>query len=95
MPLNPVERLTGKPKAQFADYSDAEVTHWADQCIDEIKTAQSYGQRPVDLSGLDRVEPEAKKRGLTLVAQRISDARLWLTDQQAKKKAATGGRASP
>jgi hypothetical protein len=94
MPLNPVERLTGKPKAQFADYSDPEVTHWADQCCDEIRTAQAFGQRPVDFSGLDRVEPEAKKRGLTLVTQRIADVRIWVVEQQKKQKAA-GGRTAP
>ena len=76
MPLVPVDRLTGKPKA-LAEFSDTEAEHWADQIINEQKTAKMLnGLR--DPAALDKADALAKQRNLVAVRQRIADARLAL-----------------
>ena len=76
MPLVPVDRLTGKPKA-LAEFTDREAEHWADQIIGEQKTAKMLnGLR--DPAALDAADAMAKQRNLRALRQRIADARLAL-----------------
>jgi hypothetical protein len=61
MPLKPIDKETGKPKA-FADYSEAEIRHFVEQLTDE-QMRNHEGKRNVDHAAIATAAKLAKDLG--------------------------------